>query len=159
MVDTGGKPWAMNISANFWKNSKRPQWYTQGLGGNWFMKKNQKSKISWHCPFKKCNCFKLPSLISQAVIYLLLWLKRIRSSRHGHLNQIFRYKLLRSHLALKVKKGLERICQLHRMCCFSSCPAVPLNLFVFSSSCRLVSAQHATRNFFLYFFLSLSVVT
>jgi hypothetical protein len=27
--------------------------YTQGLGGNWFMKKNQKSKISWHCPFKK----------------------------------------------------------------------------------------------------------
>ncbi len=23
---------------------------TQGLGGNWFMKKNQKSKISWHFP-------------------------------------------------------------------------------------------------------------
>jgi hypothetical protein len=24
----------LNISANFRKNSKRPQWYTQGLGGN-----------------------------------------------------------------------------------------------------------------------------
>jgi hypothetical protein len=52
-VDTGGQPWAGNISANFRKNSKRPC-YTQGLGGNWFMKKNQKQKISWHCPFKRC---------------------------------------------------------------------------------------------------------
>jgi hypothetical protein len=35
----------------FEKNSKRPLWYTQGLRGNLFIKK-QKSKISWHCPFK-----------------------------------------------------------------------------------------------------------
>ncbi len=25
---------------------------TLGLGGNWLMKKKQKRKISWHCPFK-----------------------------------------------------------------------------------------------------------
>ncbi len=36
----------------FKKNSKRPKGFSQGLGGNWFMKKNQKSKISCHCPFK-----------------------------------------------------------------------------------------------------------
>jgi hypothetical protein len=34
VVDTGGQPLAVNISANFRKNSKRPLWYTQGLGGN-----------------------------------------------------------------------------------------------------------------------------
>ena len=34
------------------KYSKRSYWDTLGLGGNWFMKKNQKQKISWHCPFK-----------------------------------------------------------------------------------------------------------
>ncbi len=42
--DTGGAPWAANISANFRKNSKRPYWYTQGLGGNWFMKKTRSRK-------------------------------------------------------------------------------------------------------------------
>jgi hypothetical protein len=34
VVDTGGQPLAANISANFRKNSKRPYWCTQGLGGN-----------------------------------------------------------------------------------------------------------------------------
>jgi hypothetical protein len=34
VVDNGGQPCAANISTNFRKNSKRPQWYTQGLGGN-----------------------------------------------------------------------------------------------------------------------------
>jgi hypothetical protein len=34
VVDTGGQPLAANISANFRKNSKRPLWYTRGLGGN-----------------------------------------------------------------------------------------------------------------------------
>jgi hypothetical protein len=34
------------------KKSKRLYWDTQWLGGNWFMKKNLKSKISWHCPFE-----------------------------------------------------------------------------------------------------------
>ncbi len=34
VIDSGGQPLAANISANFRKNSKRPHWYTQGLGGN-----------------------------------------------------------------------------------------------------------------------------
>jgi hypothetical protein len=34
VVDTGGQPLAANISANFRKNSKRPYWHSQGLGGN-----------------------------------------------------------------------------------------------------------------------------
>ncbi len=50
VVDTGGK------FANFRKNSKRSKWNTLELGGNWFMKKNQKQKISWHCPFKSSSC-------------------------------------------------------------------------------------------------------
>ncbi len=52
VADTGGAPWLANISANFRKNLKRSKLNTLGLGGNWFMKKNQKRKISWHCPFK-----------------------------------------------------------------------------------------------------------
>ncbi len=61
--NTGGTPWAANISANLRKNSKLPQRFTQGLGGNWFMKKNQKSKISWHCPFKTSLLFKRAGLV------------------------------------------------------------------------------------------------
>jgi hypothetical protein len=34
VVDTSGQPLAANISENFRKNSKRPKWYSQGLGGN-----------------------------------------------------------------------------------------------------------------------------
>jgi hypothetical protein len=44
VADTGGKPWAANISANFRKNSKRPEWYNQRLGGNWFKKKTRSKK-------------------------------------------------------------------------------------------------------------------
>jgi hypothetical protein len=29
----------LRISPRIWKNSKRPYWYTQGLGVNWFIKK------------------------------------------------------------------------------------------------------------------------
>ncbi len=43
--DTGGKPWAANISANFRKNSKRPEWYNQKLGRNWFKKKTRSKKL------------------------------------------------------------------------------------------------------------------
>jgi hypothetical protein len=53
VADTGGASWLANISANVRKNFKWSQWDTLGLGGNWFMKKNQKLKISWHCPFKE----------------------------------------------------------------------------------------------------------
>ena len=51
VVDTGGQHWAANISANFWKNSKRPKWYTQELGGKLIHDINQEQKISWHCTF------------------------------------------------------------------------------------------------------------
>ncbi len=50
--DTGGEPWAANISANFWKNLKRPYWYTQGLGGNWFMKKSRIQKSHGTVPLR-----------------------------------------------------------------------------------------------------------
>ncbi len=46
VIDTDGQPLAANISANFRKNSKRPQWYTQGLGGNWFMKPEAKNLVT-----------------------------------------------------------------------------------------------------------------
>jgi hypothetical protein len=39
VVATGGKPLLSNISANFRKNSERPELDAQGPGGNWFMKK------------------------------------------------------------------------------------------------------------------------
>jgi hypothetical protein len=39
-LDTGSAPSLANISANFrQKNQNGPIWYTQGLGGNWFIKK------------------------------------------------------------------------------------------------------------------------
>ena len=60
VIDTGGAPWLPNISAR--KNSKWSKWDTLGMGGNWFMQKNQKWKFSWHCPFKgtigREDCFK-----------------------------------------------------------------------------------------------------
>ena len=38
----------------FWKNLKRPLWYiNSGAWEKLIHEKNQKSKISWHCPFKE----------------------------------------------------------------------------------------------------------
>ncbi len=47
VVDTGEKHSFGNISANFWKNSKRLQWNTWGPRGQWFMKKtwSRKSRV------------------------------------------------------------------------------------------------------------------
>ncbi len=50
--DTGGAPWAANISADFRKNSKQPFIVYSGAWGKLSHEKNQKSKISLHCPFK-----------------------------------------------------------------------------------------------------------
>ncbi len=50
---TSGAPWAANISANFFKNSKRPWRDTQGFGGNWLMK-NQSWKSRGTLPLKIC---------------------------------------------------------------------------------------------------------
>ncbi len=54
-------PWAANISANFRKNSKRLYWYTQGLGGNWFMKKNISRKSRGTVPLRKFRRERLQS--------------------------------------------------------------------------------------------------
>ncbi len=45
--DTGDKYSFPNISENFRKNSKRPQWNTWGPGGHWFMNKtwSRKSRV------------------------------------------------------------------------------------------------------------------
>jgi hypothetical protein len=51
--DTGGKPLAANISANFRTISKRPSWYTQGIGGNWFMTKTRSRKSRVTVPLNK----------------------------------------------------------------------------------------------------------
>ncbi len=53
--DTSGKPWAANISANFRKNSKRPQWYNQRLGGNWFKKKTRSKKSRDTVPLRSAE--------------------------------------------------------------------------------------------------------
>jgi hypothetical protein len=50
--DTGGAPWAANISANFRKNSKRPEWYTNGLGGKKLIKKTWSGKSRGAVPLK-----------------------------------------------------------------------------------------------------------
>ncbi len=59
VVDTGYQPLLSNISKYFSKNSKWAPWYTQGPGGNWFMKKtwSRKSGVRlplnmWHCTYK-----------------------------------------------------------------------------------------------------------
>ena len=52
-VDTGGPPWLANISANFReKKFETVLMEYSGAGGKLIHEKNQKQKISWHCPFK-----------------------------------------------------------------------------------------------------------
>ncbi len=70
--DTGGAPWDTNISVNFRKNSKRPKWYTQGLGGNWFMKKTRSRKSRDPVP-----------LSNKTFFYLLMSLTLIRYNHHN----------------------------------------------------------------------------
>ncbi len=45
-------PPAKELVLQYRKNLKWSLCNSQGLGGRWFMKKNLKQKISWHCPFK-----------------------------------------------------------------------------------------------------------
>ncbi len=54
VVDTGGAPLLTNISANFRKNSKRSEWDTLGLGGNWFRKKTRSKKSRDTVPLSQC---------------------------------------------------------------------------------------------------------
>ncbi len=55
VFDTGGKPWAANISANFWKKFETVLLEYSGAWGKRIHEKNQKQKILWHCPFKRVN--------------------------------------------------------------------------------------------------------
>jgi hypothetical protein len=52
VVDTGGKPSAANISKNFQTKFETVLMEYSGAGGKLIREKNQKQKISWHCPFK-----------------------------------------------------------------------------------------------------------
>ena len=52
VVDTGGQPWAANIFENFLKKFETALKVYSGAWGKLIHEKNQKSKISWHCPFK-----------------------------------------------------------------------------------------------------------
>jgi hypothetical protein len=53
VLDTGGQPWAANISANFRQKFETALMVYSGAWGKLIHEKNQKQKISWHCPF---NC-------------------------------------------------------------------------------------------------------
>ncbi len=77
--DTGGAPWAANISANFRKNLKRPWWYTQGLGENWFMKKTRSRKSRGTVPLSIIQLKYHWSLIPGAVMgNKLQWFLNLR---------------------------------------------------------------------------------
>ncbi len=51
VIDTGGAPWLANISANFRKKFETVLMGYSGAGGKLIHEKNQKQKVSWHCPF------------------------------------------------------------------------------------------------------------
>ncbi len=51
-VDTGGAPLLANISANFRKKFETVLMGYSGAEGKLIYEKNQKQKISRHCPFK-----------------------------------------------------------------------------------------------------------
>ncbi len=82
----GGAPWAANISANFRKNSKRPYWYTQGLGGNWFMKKTRSRKSRdtvpltskgfanlWYCHFRPWSLLDPEIFFKASTLYKVIF--------------------------------------------------------------------------------------
>ncbi len=52
-ADTGDKYSFSNISANFRKNSKWPQWNTWGPGGHWFMQKTWSRKSRVRLPLNR----------------------------------------------------------------------------------------------------------
>ncbi len=64
VVDTGGAPWLANISAKFRKNSKRSKLINE---------KNQKQKISRHCPFNHKIKFKLIILPDEPLVRPVLF--------------------------------------------------------------------------------------
>ncbi len=53
VVGTGSQPWSANISANFRKKFEMALTVYSGAWGKMIHDKNQKQKISWHCPFNE----------------------------------------------------------------------------------------------------------
>ncbi len=74
--DTGGQPWAANISANFKKNLKRSKWDTLGLGGNWLMKKTRRKKSRDTVPLRRGRLF-------IRMISFSLQRQRSKENQHG----------------------------------------------------------------------------
>jgi hypothetical protein len=58
VVDTGGAPWLANIFANFRKKFETVLMGYSGAEGKLIHEKNQRQKISWHCPFKQQTLLK-----------------------------------------------------------------------------------------------------
>ncbi len=57
----------------FSKKFETALWDTEGLGGNWFMKKNLMSKISCHCPFKQLFTNTAIPIIMVTHLRVCLW--------------------------------------------------------------------------------------
>ncbi len=102
VIGTSDKHSFVNISANFWKHSKRPQWNTWGAWGTLIHEKNLKSKISCQTPYKKINIkvlaylqAYLPSLFKCLLTVLLFFFFASTSSPYNNLilkrNCIFYY--------------------------------------------------------------------
>ncbi len=70
--------WAANISANFRKKSKWPKWYTQVLGGNWFMTKTRSRKSRDTVPLSLC-CEKCVASRHYAIVCIQLWISNDRN--------------------------------------------------------------------------------
>ncbi len=52
VVETSGAPWPCKYLRKFLKKFKTVLTEYYGAGGKLIREKNQKQKISWHCPFK-----------------------------------------------------------------------------------------------------------
>jgi hypothetical protein len=72
VVDIGNKHKVANISANFRKHSKQPQWETQGYGaGGLNYEKNLKTKIACQTPFNEETCKKTSMNCAQPISLFL----------------------------------------------------------------------------------------
>ncbi len=71
--DTGGAPWAANISANFRKFETALMVNSRALG-KLIHDKNLKSKISWHCPFKSIVIYETLLLLNlSSAVLISIW--------------------------------------------------------------------------------------
>ncbi len=71
VIDTGRAPWLVNISANFWKKFEMVLMEYSGAGGETDSWKNQKQKISQHCPIKNFGSAGEKTLKGQTIFLVL----------------------------------------------------------------------------------------